>query len=381
MKKLYWRPQRISLRLLWIVAFVAVLGLILVESYTIREKQPYYSNKIKASRTAMKAFDVIREERKRRGIEIDSEADPAGTGLLGTLLSPVTTNPGHMQSKQTSANPNFAAVVVHLLKRAGVKEGDVVAVGFSGSFPAINICVLAALHTLKADPVIISSAGSSQWGANHPEFTWPVIERALMDARLFTFRSVAISRGGIDDRALGLTKNARRMLDDIISTSGIPPLSISNYMESLEKRMMIYREYSGDKDIAAYINVGGGTTSVGTKVGKRMFKAGLNRSVPRRAADIDSVMTRFALEGVPVIHMSNIRILAERYGLPLQPVIAPKVGEGKIFYKEAHSTIFAGVVLGLIIALLILFIRMDWGYRFLSSGRKDSSSVRPERMV
>ena len=381
MKKLYWRPQRISLKLLWIVTFVAVIGLLLVENYTVKEKQPYYSKKIKAARLAQQAFDVVRQERLRKNLPIDPESDPAQTGLIGELLSPLTTNPGHLPSKQTSANPNFSAVIVHMLKRAGVKEGDKVAVGFSGSFPALNICVLAAIDTLKADPIIISSAGSSQWGANHPDFMWPDMEKLLKEKHIFPYRSVVISRGGIDDRALGMPKSARKALDKVIERSGVPMLETANYAESVEKRMAIYSEYSSDADIAVYINVGGGTTSVGTKVGKRMFKPGLNRSIPRGDVDIDSVMTRFVLDGVPVIHLSKIHVLAERFGLPLQPVVTPKIGEGKIFYKKVHSYGLTAVVLFVIVGLLVAFIRMDWGYRFFSSGRKETYSSHPEHMV
>ncbi len=129
-------------------------------------------------------------KRLRKNLPIDPESDPAQTGLIGELLSPLTTNPGHLPAKQTSANPNFSAVIIHLLKRAGVKEGDKVAVGFSGSFPALNICVLAAIDTLKADPIVISSAGSSQWGANHPDFMWPDMEKLLHEKHVFPYRSV-----------------------------------------------------------------------------------------------------------------------------------------------------------------------------------------------
>ncbi len=381
MKKIYWRPQRISLRLLWVVALIGIAGLIVVETYTVREKQPHYTEKIKAARLAKEAFEVIRQERLRLGHTFDPESDPAGTGLIGQLLTPVTTNPGHLPAKQTTANPNFAAVIVHLLKRADVEEGDKVAVGFSGSFPAINTCVLAALQTLKLQAIIISSVGSSQWGANIPTFMWPDMERVLAEKRLFNYRSVAISRGGIDDRALGLTKDSRRALDVVIERSGIPALTVSNYGESVEKRMSLYQEFAGEDKITAYLNVGGGTTSVGTKVGKRMFDPGLNRSVPRGAYDIDSVMTRYAMDGIPIIHMIKIDTLAERYGLPLQPTVMPKVGEGKIFYKEVHSTELAAAVLLTIIVLLTAFIRQDWGYRMLNAGKKESKESSPEPMV
>ena len=94
--------------------------------------------------------------------------------MIGTLISPVTSNSGHLAAKQGSLNPNFAAVVVSWLRSAGVGEGDYVAVGVSGSFPGFNTVVYAALQALNAKPLVISSASSSQWGANVPELLWIV---------------------------------------------------------------------------------------------------------------------------------------------------------------------------------------------------------------
>jgi poly-gamma-glutamate system protein len=381
MKKLYWRPQKISLRVLWLVALVAVAGLVLTETYQYREKQPFYSAKIRAAKLARQAFKTIKQERVRLRYTIDHESDPAESGLIGELMSSVTTNTGYLPAKQTSINPNFAAVVVHLLKRAGVEKGDKVAVGMSGSFPAINICALAAMTILKVDPIIISSTGASQWGANLPKLTWPDMERILHDKGVFPFRSAALSRGGIDDRALGLPKKKRERLDKIIERNKVLQLSVANFKESVEKRMSLYNELAEDSEIKSYINVGGGTSSVGTKVGKKMFRPGLNRSVPRDALKIDSVMTRFGIEGKPLIHLVRINTLAERYGLPLQPKQIPLVGEGKIFFKEVRSNTLTAFVLIVIIVLLFVFVRLDWGYRLLNSSKRDRQSSHPEQMV
>ncbi len=381
MKKLYWRPQKISLRLLWLVALVSVAGLIFAETYYVREKQPYYKEKIDAARLAGEAFQLIKKVRKRMRNQVDPESDPTGSGLIGEVMTSVTTNPGHLPSKQTSINPNFAAVVVHLLMKAGVEPGDKIAVGFSGSFPAINICVLAAINILKLDPIIISSVGSSQWGANLPNMTWPDMERLLFDRKVFPYRSVAVSRGGIDDRALGLPKDGRKELDSIIERSGVPALMVKSYDDSVKTRMELYRQYSAGREIKTYINVGGGTSSVGTKVGKRIFKPGLNRSVPRGAADLDSVMTNFGLDGIPVVHLIKINTLAERYGLPLQPLTMPLLGEGKVFYKDVHSTFLVSLALAVIILLLVIFVRLDWGYRLLNASKRERPSTQPEQMV
>jgi poly-gamma-glutamate system protein len=381
MKRLYWRPQRVSARVLLLLAVVSVVGLLMVETFKVRERQPYYREKLGASRLTRKAFQVVKEERLRRGIRIDPVSDPARSGLIGPLISQTTTNTGHLSAKQTTVNPNFAAVFVHMLKRAGVKAGDAVAIGPSGSFPAMNIAALAALKTIKARPLIISSVGSSQWGANHPDFMFTDMERVLRRRGLLPFRSIAVSLGGVDDQAVGLDEQGRKALEKAIERNRMSPLRAANYDESLSLRMKLYREHAGEAEITAYINIGGGTTSVGTRVGKRMFKPGLNRWIPRGAAAIDSVMTRFAKRGVPVIHVTKIDELAQRYGLPLQPKTMPPVGEGKIFVREGYSPWLIVVALVVLLGLMFAFLRLDLAYRLFSAKPAGSDSSRPEQMV
>jgi poly-gamma-glutamate system protein len=368
MKRVYWRPHAISRLELVVLALAAVACLVAVERFPARERQPYYREKIAAARLALRAMETIKAERLRRDPGAITEADPAGSGLIGRVMSPVTTNHGYLQAKQTSANPNFAAVVVDLLRRAGLKEGDAVAIGFSGSFPAINLGVAAAVETLKLRPIAIASASGSQWGANDPDFLWIDMERVLAERQVFAGRSVAASRGGVEDRALGLTREGRKLLDAAIERNGVRAIKVRNYADSVAQRMAIYREAAGDTPIKAYVNVGGGTTSVGTRAGKALFRPGLNLTAPRGAPPVDSVMSRFAAEGVPVIHLVRIEDLAERYGLPLQPQTTPPVGEGKVFFREAYRRGAAAASIGLLLAAMIGFIRLDWGVRLLRVG-------------
>jgi poly-gamma-glutamate system protein len=293
----------------------------------------------------------------------------------------VTTNPGHLPAKQTSVNPNFAAVVVHMLKRVHVSEGDVVAVGLSGSFPALNLSVLAAIQSVGAKGIVITSVGSSQWGANIPSLLWPDIEQTVFDHKIIRSRSSAYSLGGIDDRALGLSDNGKAALKAAVERSGIPLLEAESYEVSVEKRVNLYSEMADDEDIIAYINVGGGTSSVGTRVGKKLFKPGLNRSPPQGVLGFDSVMSRFIMEEIPVIHLSSIDILAVRYGLPLQPKQIPEPGMGKVFRREVYNNWLAGATLALLVLFLWVFARLDLGYRLLAKGSRQKSSARPQQMV
>ena len=162
-----------------------------------------------AARLAERGMDVIKRERQQRGHRIRRHFDPAASGLIGDSMTLVTSLPGNLRAKQTSVNPNFAAAVVQMLRQAGVKEGDCVAVGCSGSFPALNLAAYAALESMQVKPVVVASACASQFGANMPDMMWIDMERLLHERGLISFRSVAVSVGGSGDRGLGMSDAAR----------------------------------------------------------------------------------------------------------------------------------------------------------------------------
>ncbi len=380
---MYWRPHKVSRAEVVLVMVLALSGAIAVEKFTVQRKQEHYHEKVEAARKTKRAFEVIKAVREASGWRRDPEVDPANTGLIGQLMSPVTTNSGHLPAKQISVNPNFSALVVHYLKRLDIQKGDAVAVGLSGSFPAINIAVIGALEALEVRPLVISSASASQFGANDPDMVWLDMERVLAEREVFKTRSIAASRGGIEDRGLGVTRVGRELLDAALERSGIKEIiRAPNYNESVKRRMEVYAQAAEGRPIKAYVNVGGGTTSVGTKVGKRLFTPGINRTAPAGASQIDSVMTRFIAEGVPVIHLVKIADLATRYGFPLEMTEMPPVGQGRIFSREVYNVWLASFVVLLVFGSLVAFVRTDWGYRLLkrSSGAHGPRKP-PEQMV
>lgn len=361
MKRVYWRPNRVSHRSLVLIAVISLTGLGVVEAFPERTGQDHSEAMIEASSLARRAMDVLKQERLRRGLEIDEASDPTGSGLIGEAVSEVTSNAGVLSAKQTTINPNWAAVVVHLLVEAGVEKGDTVAVGASGSFPAINIAIYSAMETLHVEPIVISSASASQWGANHPRLLWLDMERLLHDRNVFGVRSVAASLGGAEDRALGISDEGVAMLKRAIRAGRLPFIDPDSYAESVVERMKLYRRHADGEPIAAYINVGGGTVSVGTKHSKYEFRPGLNVRPAPSAMEIDSVMARFLGTGVPVLHFVQIEDLAARYGLPIQPREMPRVGTGDVFLQRRYSRWLASGALGSILASLFLFIRSGRG--------------------
>lgn len=400
MRGMYWKPEGASQVQRALVAALAVVGLVAVEVFPTEEQQPHFAEKMLAGRKAQDAFAVIADASERKGLRVEPKFDPAGSRLIGDPLSPITSGSGSLVSKQTTVNPNFAAVVVEWLKDLRIKSGDVVAVGLSGSFPAINVAVYSAIHELGIEPIIITSTAASQYGANDPNFTWLDMEAALRRNQVFPYKSIAASLGGVGDDAIGLTKRGRTMLERAIERNKIPVLAEIEAkdvppqadddadqgglnltlvdQDRVRERIRVYHEVAGDRPIKAYVNVGGGTVSVGTKVGKRKFVPGVNGRPPKGIEDMPpSVLGAFLELGIPGIHLTQMIELAERYGLEIAPRVTPEVGTGDIFQKRQANRWLAGIVLALILLSLFVVARAPWGTRMLRTTIPPESIVPP----
>ncbi len=369
MKRLYWRPRSVSRTALILVASLSVAGLLVVEHLRTVSRRPHHEEKLAAARLAERAFESARQIRFSKGYPIDPQADPLETGLIGLVASPITSSNGNLAAKQTAINPNFAAMVVDMLRQAGVGKDDVVAVGVSGSFPAMNIATYAAIETVGAKPIIIASAASSQWGANMPDLTWLDMEASFHRERLFSFRTVAASLGGYEDRGLGMRAEDKKVLRDAVQRNDRPLLEGKTFDEMVGLRMDLYKKHAAGAPIRAYINVGGGAVSAGRYDGRRAFKAGLNMPRPMGKGYIEGVMPRFARQGVPVLHLIHVIDLAERYGLPFEPRTLPHVGEGDLYYGKSYNRWLTVGALAAVLIALVAFMRTDIGLLLLPSTR------------
>lgn len=362
---LMWKPGRATRGVLVLVAIISIIGYILVEQLPSRQRKKYYNEKIAAARLMDTGMKAIRDKKLMIYGRLDTEHDPNGTGMIGSGLTAITSNGGLLRAKQTSANPNFAAVLVQMFKRVGLKKGDIVAMGFSGSFPSLNLASLVAAEALGLDPIIIASTAASRWGGNDPQLAWLDMERLLFEKGIIHHRSVAASLGGEQDKGGGIPPEGIRLLRKIIKRNGIELIDPASLEASWDLRMNIYQEAAQGQPIKCYVNVGGGLGSVGSTLNKKMFKSGLNRTTPYPDKIRDSVMTRMSRAGIPVIHLHNINRLARRYGLPVQPDHYPEVGEGGIFIDLEYDTTLAWVVLLALIAATFILLRMDVAHYFL----------------
>lgn len=320
---------------------------------------PSYQIKLAAAQLMQKAEEAVKTEYLRRGFTIDSNSDPNSTGLIGPGFSPIMTDTGSLPEKQTATNPDFAAVMVDLFNRAGVKSNDTVAVGLTSSFPALNIAVIAAGETLGLKLITISSVGSSNWGATNPDFAWLDMEKLLYEKGIFHHRSVAASAGGSMDMAADLTPEGQLLIEQAIARNNVT--LINGPLESnRSRRMELYKQGANGGTIGAYVNIGGGIASMGPAANRELLLPGLNKAADLENKAAEGIIFSMAEAGVPVIHLLNIRDLAREYGLPVALAPLPKLGEGHV-YTDARLEEVASAGALLIIAGSVAFLRFRPG--------------------
>jgi len=324
---------------LLLLAAAALSAALFLEATRNRQADPLYATKLQAAKHMELAMRALREERLVREIPIEPEVDPNATGLIGLEHTAITTTLGHLPAKRTSTNPNMAGVIVALLGRAGVMAGDCAAVGFSGSFPALNTAVLCALQAMELRPVIVSSLGASSYGANHPRFSWLDMERTLHERGVFPWRSAAVAPGGIVSIPALFGEDGIHAMQSAFDRSGLPILD-EHGEETLpvdvERRMDLYRAGCGGRP-AVFINVGGGLLALGDCPRSQAPATGLLPPGNRLAESDCGLIARMSAAGVPVIHLLDIRKIARDYGLPVDPVPLPPVPDGRVMVQGGYS--------------------------------------------
>lgn len=261
----------------------------------------------------------LRAFRAELGLPVDTALDPAGSGLVGVEYTDLTTTLGDLRAKQTSLNPQFAALLVMWLQKLDLTPGDKVAICCTGSFPALNMAALYACQALDLQPLSVSSVGASSYGANLPGFTWLDMEKRLYDTGHIRQLSQYISLGGIVETGGGMDGNGFELGEAAIARHGGVfldeggPLEVAGVVAG---RMDLY---TADGLPKAFINVGGGLSSLGWVSEAALLDNGLLSGVPRTSNPQRGAIFRLHELGVPIIHLLNIERLAAENLLPIAP--------------------------------------------------------------
>ena len=357
-----FRPQIQKTRVLFLIAlFNLSMVYFAANSYT-KVKQIGYNDKIKAVDNMSMCLQSIKKHPNYN----DNSDDIFNTGLLGVQTSLITTkedvNLTKKQSKIACTNPNFSAAIIEMFYESGIQGGDHIAVSMTGSFPGANIALLSACKAMNIKPFIISSGGSSAWGANRPDFSWPIIESYLYENQMIDYKSLAYSIGGANDLGDNLSYKGVQLLSNTIFDvldKKTEFVNEENLSKNIERKVQIYKTDLKISDYSLYVNIGGGSASLGYGEQKDTMNVGFispldiefNQSEEFR----NSIAYEFLNEGVPMLNIKNINKLGSQYGL-YPPSKDLEIKEGVIFIKYVRYNLFV-IIIGLICSIsLILFI-------------------------
>ncbi len=358
-----YRPSLKSGRSLVSLFVLSVVLFYIAQSSYVHIKTDNYELKIAASQLMKNAMDSLKVELKNRKIEIDPIDDPLQSGLIGMRLSSITTDRGLLSEKQASVNPNLAAVFVEELTKLKLTSGDNVAVGITGSNPAVNLALYSAMQVMGLNPKIIVALSSASYGANREELTWLDMESILKDKGMFGFGASYASIGGREDLGVGMSDNGMNSLREAMNRNKVPLLIGSTLAENVDIRMAAYEELlPSDQRYQVFVNVGSGLANVGSEPNANLIPEGVNRKLAERQYEKEGVMMKMAKKNVTVLHFRRVLRWAKNYDLPVVIDTMPEVGKGKVFSSLIHNqtiNILCLIVLLIAIVVVIIFDRHD----------------------
>jgi len=319
---------------------VSMLGYVLTLATSQTVKNAVYDKQVAAAQLMLDSYEVIREKKLELGLEIDPNIDLNNTGILGLAYSEITTTKGLLEAKRTSASPAFAALIVNYFTELGLKKGDVVAIGASGSFPALILASLCACQVMELNPITIYSVGASNYGANVPEYAFSDMLNYLNEEKVINYEFDAILMGGVDDLALGVVSDeGRELILEVIERSGVDNfIKAEDLAASIKERMKTYIQVADGRPIKCFINVGGAPANYGTTSDSLNFPNGLVTNIrsypinPKRGLIFD-----FSAMGIPVINLLDIRGLALQSGIVIDPTPFPELGTEGVYYTVSYN--------------------------------------------
>jgi len=273
------------------------------------------------------ASAAIREERLRAGLPIDVVVDPNRTGLIGVEYSELTTTLGDLAAKRTTTNPNFAALIVHLLSQLDVAQGDTIGIGCSASFPGLMIASFSAARAMKVVPIAILSLGASSFGANEPNFNLLHMLAALRQQCAIAAIPAAVSLGGEKDVGEEFSPELRSDLIAQVQRSGYPFIHEPDFQKNVHERMARYQSGAAPGRLTAFINIGGNVMNLGQSELALQLNPGIVTRAQLPQSSERGIIHVMLQQDVPVIHLLYIRDLATRYGLDWDPIPLPRPGD------------------------------------------------------
>lgn len=306
------------------------------------------------------ALSFIAGERAEAGHKYDKGSDPFGTMLIGPELTEITTTQGNPAAKRTTLQPSFAALIVKIMKEAGVEEGDRIALGCSGSFPGLLIAALSAGEAMNLETITILSLGASSYGATDPDFTILDLHMMLWSGGFTRYPPAAVSPGGNRDIASELEQEAVKGLSDKAENYRVPFIMEGDLEKNRSIRDSVYSNGGGKRPVL-FINSGGSYANMGSSNVVLSLSPGLLLEATIPSQKSRGVIHDMLEKDIPVIHLLNIKGFTARYGIPWD---GRADAEGRFTNQVQESAllpvVFAIGGLAWFVGIILILLRMPF---------------------
>ena len=332
-------------RILRLLAAAALVLFVCAAAAHTRAKSvstPYYAQQLEAAARLEGYFAAVRGYKEARGIPLSGD-DIHATGMIGQPYTEITTTSGALEAKRTAAWPDMAALCVRMLYEAGVRAGDTVGAGFSGSFPGMNLAVVAACETMGVELICISSVGASTYGANDAALTFPEMLHLLAQDGLISTRSAAVTMGGYRDVGADMVPEAAEAIKERLREAELHLVEEEDFSANLAFREELYETLG---PITCFIAVGGNLTSLGQgEEGASLGQGVLTPGKAPRLSEGSGLVQRYLAAGLPVINLLNLKKIMADYSMPYDPAVWPAAGTSAVYSTVQYPTawLFAGL--------------------------------------
>jgi poly-gamma-glutamate system protein len=300
-----------------------------------RPIHPQFAEMLMAARSMQAASRVLWMEKDARGLTPSAQADPNRTGMIGQEYTPITTTIGELPAKRTATNPDFAAALVRQMASLQLARGTPVVIVVSGSFVGGDVAAIAATETLGLRPIVIASLSASMWGANEPEFNLIDMLSTLRERNVIRTRAVAAVLGGGGAIGGSMDPNGVAALRRSAARDGVPIIEARPVAALIDALLARITAAAGDTGPGAVINAGGALIGLGSCRESYEWPPGLTRRAPTCSDGTPGLAMRLAADGLPVLHIINMRRLALEWGLPFDPTPLPIPGNNRAVYGSA----------------------------------------------
>lgn len=339
------------------IPVILLAGIIAVYFSAEKTAEEYEELQISAAERMENAEAYLKERILSSGIEIEEE-DLNQTGLLGPEFTELTSTPGDENAKRSTLNPLFASAMIRYFYQAGLKKGDTIAIGATGSFPGFVIAALTAATEMGLHTELIASVGASMHGATRVDYNIFDIVEDLKKGGYADFDLLAVSPGSVNDRGGGILEGmfyegsaelSLKLCEEAAAETGAEVIFKDTLEESIERRLELYSD-----DVKLFINIGGASVNNGTSSYTLAFPRGLVLDPPKIPDTPNRGLNyEFAAKGIPVINLLSVKQLCQDNNIAFDPVPLPSVFKGEKLQEVVYNKSIAIITIVAAAAVLI----------------------------